>query len=54
VIFDTPISGTFMLKPYSWLAAAALLLGATLSAQGPRRVAIGDWPEMRGPNRDGR
>ena len=42
-----------MLKPFSWLAAAALLLGATLSAQGPRRVAIGDWPEMRGPNRDG-
>src|SRR5580765_708341 len=42
-----------MLKPFSWLAAAALLLGATLTAQGPRRVAIGDWPEMRGPNRDG-
>ena len=53
MIFDTPISGTPMLKPFSWLAAAALLLGATLSAQGPRRVAIGDWPEMRGPNRDG-
>jgi outer membrane protein assembly factor BamB len=41
-----------MLKPFSWLAAA-LLLGVTLTAQGPRRVAIGDWPEMRGPNRDG-
>jgi len=53
VIFDTPISEIPMLKPFSWLAAAALLLGATLSAQGPRRVAIGDWPEMRGPNRDG-
>lgn len=39
-------------------AAVATLLGATvigasLSAQGPRRVAIGDWPEMRGPLRDG-
>jgi outer membrane protein assembly factor BamB len=22
-------------------------------AQGPRRVALGDWPEMRGPNRNG-
>ena len=25
----------------------------SVSAQGPRRVAVGDWPEMRGPNRDG-
>jgi outer membrane protein assembly factor BamB len=25
----------------------------TLSAQGPRRIGVGDWPEMRGPNRDG-
>src|SRR5262245_574009 len=23
------------------------------SAQGPRKIAIGDWPEARGPNRDG-
>jgi len=23
------------------------------SAQGPRRVALGDWPEQRGPQRDG-
>src|SRR5262245_43810546 len=42
-----------MVKPRSWLAAAALLLGVTLGAHGPRRIAIGDWPEMRGPNRDG-
>ena len=40
-------------------AAAAALLALTLShaweteAQGPARVALGDWPEMRGPNRDG-
>jgi outer membrane protein assembly factor BamB len=34
---------------------AALVVGAGLlvSAQGPRRVAVGDWPEARGPNRDG-
>lgn len=37
-----------------WLAAAILLAPAlAVDAQGPRRVAIGDWPEMRGPNRDG-
>ena len=28
-------------------------LSVTLSAQGPRRIASGDWPEMRGPSRDG-
>jgi outer membrane protein assembly factor BamB len=33
--------------------AAALFVGLTVSAQGPRRVALGDWPEMRGPARDG-
>ena len=33
--------------------ALALGLAASMSAQGPRRVALGDWPEMRGPNRDG-
>ena len=39
-------------KPY--LAAAALLgLSISVTAQGPRRVAVGDWPEMRGPSRDG-
>src|SRR5829696_2249886 len=35
------------------LAALAAALGASLAAQGPRRVAVGDWPEMRGPLRDG-
>jgi outer membrane protein assembly factor BamB len=29
------------------------VLGVIVSAQGPRRVPVGDWPEMRGPNRDG-
>ncbi len=35
--------------------ATAVLLGLSISvtAQGPRRIAVGDWPEMRGPNRDG-
>jgi outer membrane protein assembly factor BamB len=34
---------------------AALMVGAALlvSAQGPRRINLGDWPEARGPNRDG-
>jgi outer membrane protein assembly factor BamB len=29
------------------------LVGTSVSAQGPRRVAMGDWPEMRGPARNG-
>jgi outer membrane protein assembly factor BamB len=34
----------------------AIACGLTISttAQGPRRVALGDWPEMRGPQRDGK
>jgi outer membrane protein assembly factor BamB len=27
--------------------------GLLVSAQGPRRINLGDWPEARGPNRDG-
>src|SRR5213596_215419 len=41
-----------MLKKSSLL----VFLGAMsvlASAQGSRRVALGDWPEARGPNRDG-
>lgn len=37
-------------------AFAAMVLAASVSAplaQGPRRVPLGDWPEMRGPSRDG-
>src|SRR6185503_15503387 len=33
--------------------AIAVALGLSVSAQGPRRVAVGDWPDMRGPSRDG-
>ena len=35
------------------LLAVALLSCATLGAQGPRRIPNGDWPELRGPQRDG-
>src|SRR5688572_7277173 len=37
-----------------WLAVTVVLaLSVTLPAQAPRRVRVGDWPELRGPNRDG-
>jgi outer membrane protein assembly factor BamB len=42
-----------MLKKSILLVLAALAIGVSTSAQGPRRIALGDWPEMRGPNRDG-
>src|SRR5881628_671763 len=41
-----------MLKKSSLLVFLAAMSVLT-SAQGSRRVAIGDWPEARGPNRDG-
>ena len=34
------------------LRASRRVLGRPI-AQGPRRVPLGDWPEMRGPDRDG-
>ena len=47
-----------MKKRLVFLTLAVVLggLGAlevSMSGQGPRRIAVGDWPEMRGPNRDG-
>lgn len=42
-----------MLKRFAVLLAALFLFGSVAEAQGPRRVALGDWPEMRGPHRDG-
>jgi outer membrane protein assembly factor BamB len=42
------------MKRWSIVATLLLVLCASLPAQGPRRVRAGDWPEMRGPNRDGR
>jgi outer membrane protein assembly factor BamB len=35
------------------VAAVVAAAAMTGSAQGPRRVALGDWPDARGPNRDG-
>src|SRR5215470_10871083 len=42
-----------MLKRLCFIAPL-LLLSAIVTAQGPHRVALGDWPEARGPHRDGR
>jgi outer membrane protein assembly factor BamB len=42
-----------MLTRFILLAVSLLVLGTSLTGQGPRRVALGDWPEMRGPKRDG-
>ena len=42
-----------MLKTFCLGAALLAALSIALEAQGPRRVPVGDWPEMRGPNRDG-
>ena len=42
-----------MLKNPWLLAAVVLCLCVSVGAQGPRRVALGDWPEQRGPKGDG-
>src|SRR5438128_8820925 len=42
-----------MLKKTCLLITLLSSLGVCVLAQGPRRVALGDWPEARGPNRDG-
>jgi len=42
-----------MLKKSTFVIATILAIVAIVRAQGPRRVALGDWPEQRGPNRDG-
>ncbi len=41
------------MKKYSLVAALLVGVAVSLSGQAPRRVALGDWPEARGPNRDG-
>src|SRR5262249_8074683 len=43
-----------MLKRLAFIAPFLLVVGVMVSAQGPRKVALGDWPEARGPHRDGR
>ena len=42
-----------MLKNAARLVVYLTSLGVLGLAQGPRRVPLGDWPEMRGPNRNG-
>ncbi len=43
-----------MLKRLLLLGPLVFALGTLTSAQGARRVALGDWPEARGPHGDGR
>ena len=38
-----------MLKRFAILSGAIFAIAVGVGAQGPRRVALGDWPEMRGP-----
>ncbi|PYR73030.1 MAG: hypothetical protein DMF86_21730 [Acidobacteria bacterium] len=42
-----------MFKRLCTVVPLALTLGAFTSAEGPRHVALGDWPEPRGPRRTG-
>jgi len=42
-----------MLKKCWLLSTLIISIGVAGSAQAPRRIPVGDWPEMRGPNRDG-
>jgi outer membrane protein assembly factor BamB len=42
-----------MRKKHLVLVGAVLACSVSLAGQGPRRIALGDWPELRGPNRDG-
>src|SRR5215475_10328367 len=41
------------MKRHISVAAITMSLVVIASAEGPRRVALGDWPEARGPNGDG-
>ncbi len=41
-----------MRKTWWLLVTIVLAVGVILPAQGPRRVRVGDWPELRGPARD--
>src|SRR5437867_6941696 len=42
-----------MLRKSTFVIATILTIVVIAGAQGPRRIALGDWPEQRGPNRDG-
>ena len=41
------------MKKTALVIALVLSVGVSAVAQGQRRVALGDWPEIRGPQRDG-
>jgi len=43
-----------MLRRLLLLGPLVLVLSVLASAQGPRKIALGDWPEARGPHGDGR
>ena len=43
-----------MLKRLVFVAPLLLVVGALVTAQGPHKIPLGDWPEARGPHRDGR
>ncbi len=42
-----------MLKNLLPVVALSMMFAVPSAAQGPRQVSLGDWPEARGPNRDG-
>ena len=41
------------MKRFGLVVAVLIGFSITLPAAGSRRVKVGDWPELRGPNRDG-
>src|SRR4051812_35494789 len=41
------------MRTVTLVAALVAVVGVLPSAQGPRRIPLGDWPDARGPNRDG-
>ena len=42
-----------MLRKSVFAIAGLWVLSLSMGAQSPRRIALGDWPEIRGPQRDG-
>jgi len=42
-----------MIRKFAFAIAGCLLLSLSMAGQGPRRITSGDWPEIRGPQRDG-
>src|SRR4051812_23475773 len=53
VRWRNPVKPT-MFKRFLVLGTLLFAVGTLASAQGPRKVALGDWPEARGPHGDGR